>query len=118
MREGTEAGTADNIRPFNQWRRSLPPAKPWATVMAHPPHNGIKHYIRWGLCKGHVAPGDQVSQLMGRRVPLVLRSVGPAPVSEFRLVGTTAVAELGDSERPNAWQTHLVEDEYFGVTLV
>ena len=72
----------------------------------------------WGLCKGYVKPGDQVSQLMGARVPLVLRSVGPAPASEFRLVGTTDVAELEDPGRPNAWQTHLVEDEYFGVTLV
>jgi hypothetical protein len=72
----------------------------------------------WGLCKGRVEPGDQVSQLMGARVPFVLRSVGPAPASEFRLVGTTDVAELESPGRPNPWQTHLVEDEYFGITLV
>jgi len=72
----------------------------------------------WGLCKGHVEPGDQVSQLMGGRVPFVLRSVGPAPASEFQLVGTTDVADLEGPGRQNAWQTHLVEDEYLGITLV
>ena len=72
----------------------------------------------WGLCKGRVEPGDQVSQLMGARIPFILRSVGPAAASEFRLVGTADVAELEDPGRPNAWQTHLVEDEYFGITLV
>ncbi|KAK0740349.1 hypothetical protein B0T18DRAFT_431685 [Schizothecium vesticola] len=72
----------------------------------------------WGLCKGRVEPGDQVSQLMGVRFPFVLRSVGPASASEFRLVGTTDVAELEGPGQPNTWQTHLVEDEYFGITLV